>query len=62
MGYLSDNGWGQRDFEADSETAAEVVQKLNYLLDLKQSNARKQRKEYLINKEKKKGRQRTATK
>ena len=54
MVYLSESGWGQRDFEADSETAGAVVQKLNYLLDLRQSNARKQRKEYLVNKEKKK--------
>jgi len=62
MVYLSDSaGWGQRDFEADTQTAAEVVQKLNYLLDLKQSLARKQRKEYLLNKEKKKGRPRTIT-
>jgi len=62
MVYLSDNGWGQRDFEANSQTAAEVVQKMNYLLDLKQSTARKQRKEYLQNKEKKKERLRTLTK
>lgn len=62
MVYLSDSGWGQRDFEADSLTAAEVVQKLNYLLDLRQSTARKQRKEYLLNKEKKKERPRTVTK
>ena len=61
MVYLSDSGWGQRDFEADSLTAAEVVQKLNYLLDLRQSTARKQRKEYLLNKEKKKERPRTVT-
>ena len=40
MVYLSDSGWGQRDFEADSATAAAVVGKLNYLLDLKQSSAR----------------------
>ena len=62
MVYLSDSGWGQRDFEADSETARAVVQKLNYLLDLRQSNARKQRKEYLINKEKKKLKPKSATK
>ena len=59
---MSDSGWGQRDFEADAETAVEVVQKLNYLLDLGQSAARKQRKEYLLNKEKKKERLRTVTK
>ena len=59
---MSDSGWGQRDFEADSETARAVVQKLNYLLDLRQSNARKQRKEYLINKEKKKLKPKSATK
>jgi len=62
MVYLSDSGWGQRDFEANSQTAAEVVQKMNYLLDLKQSVARKQRKQYLQNKEKKKERLRTITK
>ena len=62
MVYLSDSGWGQRDFEANSQTAAEVVQKMNYLLDLKQSAARKQRKQYLQNKEKKKERLRTITK
>lgn len=61
MVYLSDSGWGHKDFESDREVAQEVVQKLNYLLDQKQSVARDQRREYLQNKQKKRERIRTLT-
>jgi len=61
MVYLSDSGWGHKDFESDREVAQEVVQKLNYLLDQKQSAAREQRREYLQNKQKKRERIRTLT-
>eukprot|EP00088_Acartia_fossae_P031774 TRINITY_DN3258_c0_g1_i2.p1 TRINITY_DN3258_c0_g1~~TRINITY_DN3258_c0_g1_i2.p1 ORF type:complete len:548 (+),score=138.78 TRINITY_DN3258_c0_g1_i2:651-2294(+) len=61
MVYLSDSGWGHKDFESDREVAEEVVQKLNYLLDQKQSTARDNRREYLQNKQKKRERIRTLT-
>ena len=60
--WLAEGGWRQQDFEADAETVAAVVQKLNHLLDLRQSEARRMRREYLEQKEKKKARLRTITK
>lgn len=61
MVYLSDSGWAHKDFEAEREVANEVVQKLGYLLDQKQSVARQQRREYMQNKVKKRERVRTIT-
>jgi len=61
MVYLSDSGWAHKDFEAEREVANEVVQKLGYLLDQKQSVAREQRREYMQNKLKKRERVRTIT-
>jgi hypothetical protein len=60
--WLTEGGWRQQEFEADVETVAAVVQKLNHLLDLRQSEARRLRREYLEQKEKKKARNRTVTK
>jgi hypothetical protein len=60
--WLAEGGWRQQDFEADVETVGAVVQKLNHLLDLRQSEARRLRREYLDQKEKKKARNRTVTK
>jgi len=56
MIYLTDSGWRWTEFEGERDTVQAVVDKVNHLLDMRQSEARKLRKEYLENKEKKKGR------
>jgi len=53
--HLADSGWRWIEFEGVKETIEGVVEKVNHLLDMSQSEARKLRKEYLENKEKKKG-------
>jgi len=53
--HLADSGWRWIEFEGARETIEAVVEKVNHLLDSRQSEARKLRKEYLENKEKKKG-------
>lgn len=62
MVYLTEGGWRTHEFEGEGTTVAAVVEKVNHLLDMRQSEARKMRKEYLENKEKKKYRTRTITK
>jgi len=62
MVYLTEGGWRTHEFEGEGATVAAVVEKVNHLLDMRQSEARKMRKEYLENKEKKKYRTRTTTK
>jgi len=62
MVYLTEGGWRTHEFEGEGATVAAVVEKVNHLLDMRQSEARKMRKEYLENKEKKKYRTRTVTK
>lgn len=54
--HLAESGWRWIEFEGSRETIDAVVDKVNHLLDMRQSEARKLRKEYLDNKEKKKGR------
>ena len=60
MVYLTDSDGGQRwraeVFEGDREIVEAIIGKINYLIEMKQSQARKLRKEYLENKEKKKSR------
>ena len=41
-------------FEGDREIVEAIIGKINHLIEMKQSQARKLRKEYLENKEKKK--------
>ena len=61
MVYLTEGGWRTHEFEGDRVTVDRIVEKVNHLMDMRQSEARKIRKEYLENKEKKK-RSRTLTK
>eukprot|EP00090_Calanus_glacialis_P016026 TRINITY_DN25140_c0_g1_i1.p1 TRINITY_DN25140_c0_g1~~TRINITY_DN25140_c0_g1_i1.p1 ORF type:complete len:510 (-),score=242.31 TRINITY_DN25140_c0_g1_i1:56-1585(-) len=56
MVYLTESGWRWTEFEGETDTVDAVVDKVNHLLEMRQSEARKLRKEYLENKEKKKGR------
>ena len=56
MIYLTESGWRWTEFEGESDTVDAVIGKVNHLLDLRQTQARKLRKEYLENKEKKKSR------
>jgi len=56
MVYLTESGWRWTEFEGEKDTVEAVVDKVNHLLEMRQSEARKLRKEYLENKEKKKGR------
>ena len=56
MIYLTDSGWRGQEFEGEAVTVDTVVKKVNHLIDMRQTEARKLRKEYLENKEKKKGR------
>jgi len=60
MVYLTDSGWRWTEFEGEKDTVDAVVDKVNHLLEMRQSEARKLRKEYLENKEKKKGRRLSA--
>jgi len=62
MVYLTESGWRWTEFEGEKDTVGAVVDKVNHLLEMRQSEARKLRKEYLENKEKKKGRNRLSTK
>lgn len=52
--YLTDSGWRWTEFEGEKETVGAVIAKINHLIETRQSHARKLRKEYLENKEKKK--------
>jgi len=61
MIYLTESGWRWTEFEGEKDTVETVVDKVNHLLDMRQSEARKLRKEYLENKEKKKGKHRLST-
>ena len=50
------SGWRWTEFEGERETVGAVISKVNHLMDMRQSEARKLRREYLENKEKKKSR------
>lgn len=54
MVYLTDSGWRWTEFEGEKDTVDAVIGKINHLIEMRQSQARKLRKEYLENKEKKK--------
>lgn len=60
--HLADSGWRWVEFEGSRSAVEAVVDKVNHLLEMRQTPARKQRKEYLENKEKKKGRSRLSSK
>ena len=60
--HLAESGWRWVEFEGCRNTVEAVVDKVNHLLEMRQTPARKQRKDYLENKEKKKGRSRLSSK
>ena len=60
--HLAESGWRYVEFEGGRHTVEAVVDKVNHLLEMRQTPARKQRKDYLENKEKKKGRGRLTSK
>jgi len=60
--HLAESGWRWVEFEGCRNTVEAVVDKVNHLLEMRQTPARKQRKDYLENKEKKKGRNRLSSK
>ena len=54
MTFLTDSGWRWNEFEGDTDTVDTVIEKINHLIEMIQTEPRKLRKEYLENKEKKK--------
>merc|ERR1712150_195674 len=51
--HLAESGWRWVEFEGCRNTVEAVVDKVNHLLEMRQTPARKQRKDYLENKKKK---------
>jgi len=60
--HLADSGWRWVEFEGSRGTVEAVVDKVSHLLEMRHTPARKQRKEYLENKERKKSKSRVAAK
>ena len=56
MIYLTDSGWRGTEVEGERETVEAVIGKVKHLIEMKQTEARKLRKDYLEIKEKKKSR------